>query len=104
MLDSSMPAHEFDPELSKREKTDARVSHFLKQTAKLHSLFINGTKIDDVSYFYRSGNSEQKGVVALIDGKHLTDGSNLLRIEKAYENSKGEPMQIYINFLYTPNK
>lgn len=103
VLDSLMPPPEPNSKLSKREKTNVRVSHLLKQTAKFHSLFINDTKIDDALYFYREDNGEQKGVIALIDSKHLSDGHNLLKIVKAYVNSKGEPMEIYINFFYSTN-
>ena len=104
VLDSLLPPKELDPDLSRREETTAHINHFLKQTAQFHSIFVNGTEVEGIDYYYqRNKNKSQTGVVALIDGKYLADGKNQLKIEKAYENSEGEPMQIYLNFFYAPD-
>ncbi len=99
-LNAIAPAYQTNSELSRRANTAARVSHQLERTAEFHSFFVNETKIDDVSYFYQRKKNKQTGVVALINSKYLVTGNNVLMIEKAFNNSDDEPMQIYINFLH----
>ncbi len=103
-MDELVPKPKQNSDLSRHEKRQVRTAHNLKQSAAFHSFFINDSKVEEISYFYQSAvANKQEGVVALINGKHLSLGENRLKIEKANLVKEGVAMEIYINFVYNPS-
>ena len=96
-----VPKWEDKEDISKEENRKLRRQYYLEGFHKFNKFYLNGNALDSLhTYYYTHTNKGETGKLTLIPSDDFKLGENLLKIEKAYYNEEGKPLEIFIRFNY----
>ncbi len=90
-----------DPNNTKNENKNARLTHSLDCYQKYHHVFLNGERVDIDFMKYHHATTGQFGIIGYVDLSKGIEGKNNLEIKKVF--GEGESTSWNIPFYYAPN-